>query len=336
MMKFLILVLAAALAGPLEAQEEFMLAYTSTIERGAFALHLMRGDGSRKTRLTFNEGPERDPAWSPDGRHIYYWFNHRYPSNDLSGKIFRLTLPDRSIERITLAEGDWDHPSVSPAGDRLAVTFHPYDSLPPYLLLFLDIASGLASTVFDIGLTPDDNDFYFYTPEWSDTHPAWSPDGERLAFSSNRDGDYEIYVLHLETGDLRQITDDDGSDSHPAWSPDGRRIAFSSNRAGQSDIFLIDTDGGAPVQLTNSPFGAYDPNWSPDGRRIAYVAASEAAPYGNLDIYVINADGTDIRRLTTNPLGDVDPAWSPVPLPGSFLPSAVEVQSWGAIKKARR
>ena len=336
MMKHLILVLAAALAAPLEAQEEFMLAYASRIERRAFELHLMREDGSRKTRLTFSEGPERDPAWSPDGRHVYYWFNHRYPSMDLSGKIFRLTLPDRSIERITLAEGDWDHPSVSPAGDRLAVTFHPYDSLPPYLLLFVDIASGLATTVFDIGLTPDDNDFYFYTPEWTDTHPAWSPDGERLAFASNRDGDYEIYVLHLETGDLLQITDDDGADSHPTWSPDGRRIAFSSNRAGQSDIFLNNTDGSAPVQLTNSPFGAYDPTWSPDGRRIAYVAASDAAPYGNLDIYVMNADGTDIRRLTTNPLHDVDPAWSPVALPESFLPSAVEVQSWGAIKKARR
>ena len=341
MMKYLILVLATALAAPLEAQEEFMLAYASWREvpgpeRRVLELYLMRGDGSRKTRLTFNEGPESEPAWSPDGRHIYYWFNHRYPSNDLSGKIFRLTLPDRSIERITLAEGDWDRPSVSPAGDRLAVTFHPYDSLPPYQLLFVDIASGLATTVFDIGLTPDDNDFYFYTPEWSDTHPAWSPDGERLAFASNRDGDYEIYVLHLETGDLLQLTDDDGADSHPTWSPDGGRIAFHSNRAGTWEIFVMNADGSAPVQLTNPPVSKSSPAWSPDGAFIAYHGASDDTGRRNFDIYVMNADGTDIRRLTTNPLHDVDPAWSPFPLPDSFLPSAVEVQSWGAIKKARR
>ena len=96
----------------------------------------------------------------------------------------------------------------------------------------------------------------------------------------------------LETGDLLQITDDDGADSHPSWSPDGRRIA--------------------------------------------YGAASDAAPYGNLDIYVMNADGRENRRLTTDPGIDRTPAWSPVPLPESFLPSAVEVQSRGAIKKARR
>ena len=339
-MQYLIFILAAALAAPLEAQEEFMLAYSSVrkdedLVREA-ELYLMRGDGSRKTRLTFNAGPDNYPAWSPDGRHIYYWFNHRYPSNDLSGRIFRLTLPDRSIERITLAEGDWSHPSVSPAGDRLAVTFHPYDSLPPYLLLFVDIASGLATTVFDIGLTPGTNKFYLYTPEWSDTHPAWSPDGVRLAFASNRDGDYEIYVLHLETGDLRQITHNEGFDGRPSWSPDSRRIAFASDREGTTDIFVMNADGSAAVPLTNPPSGAYDPNWSPDGAFITYVGNSDAAPYGNLDIYVMNSDGTGNRRLTTNPFRDVNPSWSPVPISESFLPSAVEVQSWGAIKKARQ
>ena len=107
-MRYFILVLAAALVDPAGAQQEFMLAYVSRGlgDGSELELYLMRGDGSRKTRLTFNEGPERDPAWSPDGRHIYYWFNHRWPSNDLSGKIFRMTLPDCSIERITLAEGD--------------------------------------------------------------------------------------------------------------------------------------------------------------------------------------------------------------------------------------
>ena len=353
MMKHLILVLAAALAAPLEAQEEFMLAYGSSGE-----LYLMRGDGSRKTRLTFNDGADRLPVWSADGRHIYYWSNHhRRTTHTFAGDVFRMTLPDRSIEQITLGmadldqtcpresfhlssyllwicyqPGDWGHPTLSPAGDRLVVTFHPNDTLPPRLLFFVDIATGLATPVFDYHNAFDDESI---GPRWSDTHPAWSPDGERLAFASNRDGDYEIYVLHLETGDLRQITDNDGYDGCPSWSAGGGRMVFASDRAGTFDIFVMNADGSAPVQLTNTPLLEDAPSWSADGAFIAYSGSPDGA-WHNRDIYVMNADGTDSRRLTTNPLGDVGPAWSPFPLPDSFLPSAVEVQSWGAIKKARR
>ena len=338
-MKFLILVLAAAVADPASARQEFMLAYSSRRDKDVDLeeLYLMRPDGSRKTRLTFNEGNEHWPVWSADGRHIYYWSNHhRRTTHTFAGDVFRMTLPDRSIEQITpggqrgLAEGwfDWNQPTLSPSGDRLAVAVHDFDALSPRQLFFVHIASGLATPVLNLRSWND--------VKWSDEHPSWSPDGGRLAFASDRDGDWEIFVLHLETGDLRQITHNDVLDSWPSWSPDGRRIAFRSRRAGHSDIFVMNADGTAPVQLTNSPFGAYDFDWSPDGAFIAYVGASNASRYANWDIYVINSDGSGNRRLTTDPGLDRTPAWSPVPLPESFLPSAVEVRSWGAIKKAWR
>jgi TolB protein len=276
-------------------------------------------------------------VWSADGRHIYYWSNHhRRTTHIFAGDVFRMTLPDRSIEQITPGgqrvghEGwaDWSQPTLSPAGDRLAVAVHDHDALSPRQLFFVHIASGLATPVLDLRS--------WNNVDWTDEHPSWSLDGERLAFVSDRDGDLEIFVLHLETGDLRQITHNDVLDSRPSWSPDGRRIAFSSRRAGQRDIFVMNADGSAPVPLTNSPFGAYDPNWSPDGAFIAYVGNSDAAPYPNWDIYVMDSDGRENRRLTTDRGTDRTPAWSPVPLPESFLPSAVEVQSWGAIKKAWR
>ena len=106
------------------------------------------------------------------------------------------------------------------------MTFHPYDSLPPYLLLFVDIASGLTTTVFDIGLTPGTNKFYLYTPEWSDTHPAWSPDGRRIAFSSNRAGTWEIFVMNADGSAPVQLTHTPVPKGSPAWSPDGAFIAY--------------------------------------------------------------------------------------------------------------
>ena len=261
-MKFLILVLAAAVADPAGAQEEFMLAYSSRRDEDVDLeeLYLMRGDGSQKTRLTFNEGNEHWPVWSADGRHIYYWSNkHRRTTHNYAGDVFRMTLPDRSIEQITpggqrgLDEGwfDWNQPSLSPAGDRLAVAVHDHDALPPRQLFFVNIASGLITPVLDLRS--------WNKVIWTDEHPSWSPDGERLAFASDRDGDLEIFVLHLETGDLRQITHNEGFDGHPSWSPDSRRIAFASDQAGPRDIFVMNADGSAPVPLTNSPPGQMNP-----------------------------------------------------------------------------
>lgn len=92
-----------------------------------------------------------------------------------------------------------------------------------------------------------------------DKWPAWSPDGTRLAFASNRDGDFEIYVL--EGGPIRQLTDDPGLDTWPCWSPDGNRLAFTSHRDGNYEVYLTDAAGGEPANL--SRHAAFDgkPSW---------------------------------------------------------------------------
>jgi len=76
-----------------------------------------------------------------------------------------------------------------------------------------------------------------------DLEPVWSPDGERIAFASRRDGDFEIFVMNADGTEVRQLTDNDAIDLEPAWSPDGERIAFWSDRYGDSEIFVMDADG---------------------------------------------------------------------------------------------
>ncbi len=78
--------------------------------------------------------------------------------------------------------------------------------------------------------------------DW-DWFPAWSPDGTRIAFESDRDGDDEIFVMKADGTQVRQLTDNDDRDSGPAWSPDGKHIAFVSNRYGNSEIFVMNADG---------------------------------------------------------------------------------------------
>src|SRR5215217_6182199 len=144
----------------------------------------------------------------------------------------------------------------------------------------------------------------------NDGAPTWSPDGRRIAFTSERDGNYEIYVMDADGSNQTRLTNVAGYDITPAWSPDGQRIAFVSNRGGDFEIYVMGADGSNPTHLTTNT--AYDdqPAWSPDGAKIAF--ASDRAPYGaDSEIYVMDADGSSQTHLTDNSRTDSDPAWSP-------------------------
>ncbi len=141
--------------------------------------------------------------------------------------------------------------------------------------------------------------------EGDDQSPVWSPDGTWIAFSSDRDGDSEIYVMRADGTDLRQLTDNTSIDSKPSWSPDGAKIAFDSGWGYGRDIFVMDADGANQELLVDVEGGW--PAWSPDGTRIAYFDRVE----GTSEIYVVNVDGTGRARLTLNSVGDWEPSWSP-------------------------
>ena len=141
----------------------------------------------------------------------------------------------------------------------------------------------------------------------ADGGPAWSPDGRQIVFASDRDGDWEIYVMNADRSDVTQITHNPSYDGHPAWSPDGRRIAFASNRHGRREIYVMNADGSDVTQITHNFSDAGSPAWSLDGRRIAFASYWD----GDSEIYVMNTDGSDVTQITHNSGGDYRPAWSP-------------------------
>lgn len=129
---------------------------------------------------------------------------------------------------------------------------------------------------------------------------------EVIAFQSIRDGNYEIYLLDVDTGFLVNLTQHSAQDSYPSWSPDGELLAFASDRNGNHEIYTVDSSGKEIHNLTQNP--AYDsfPVWSPDGMQLAFVSDRS----GNQDVFIMNADGSNSRNITQNPSFDGYPAWS--------------------------
>ena len=141
----------------------------------------------------------------------------------------------------------------------------------------------------------------------NNTDPATSPDGTKIAFTSNQSGNLDVWVIDLAGTNLTQLTTDAGADSAPAWSPDGNTIAFQSNRSTNMDIWLMNPDGSSETRLTSNPAADGQPAWFPTGRKIAF----QSGRTGGTDIYTVNANGTGIKRVTTSIAPDTQPSVGP-------------------------
>jgi eukaryotic-like serine/threonine-protein kinase len=136
--------------------------------------------------------------------------------------------------------------------------------------------------------------------------PAISPDGRSVAFVSNRDGHYNIYVTLVSGGSLVQITNTPDLKESPRWSPDGTKLVYSQlNDSGVQDIWEVPALGGTPRRLI---FDAKDPDWSPDGRSLAYLNMADDT------IWISDASGQNRRRVMpppASPLANTEPRFSP-------------------------
>jgi Tol biopolymer transport system component len=137
-----------------------------------------------------------------------------------------------------------------------------------------------------------------------DAEPSWSPDGSKIAFTSDRDGFPNVNTLEVDSGETIHLTQGFGFDGQPDWSPDGEKILFVSNREGDAEIYVMDADGENPLQLTTTPGKDIHPEWSPDGKYFAYAHEEDDAR----SIYVAGLDGSSPDLLLENTGGW--PAWS--------------------------
>ncbi len=150
-------------------------------------------------------------------------------------------------------------------------------------------------------------------------YPAWSPDGQRIAYSFRATSDstipFQIWVMNADGSNKIRLTDIGGSD--PDWSPDGQMIAFQSEYMATNpwgNVFIIQADGLNPRQLTEAVPDSFAPTWAPDGKKIAFVSTEGqdlTADNTFTQIYTVNIDGSNLQKVTREEFHGNWPSWSP-------------------------
>jgi TolB protein len=147
---------------------------------------------------------------------------------------------------------------------------------------------------------------------WNDISPAISPDGQSVAFASNRNGYWDIYLLNLASGGVTRLTDTLGYEAYPSWSPDGNWLVYEAYIDNNLEIVIQSVSSpGDMIRLTSDPSADFSPDWSPQGRKIAFVSNRS----GDDEIWLADLDKGEEERFQNisqdSSTKDTHPAWSP-------------------------
>jgi Tol biopolymer transport system component len=227
-------------------------------------------------------------------------------------EIWSMNADGSDLKQLTNRPGEDREPVWSPDGTKIAFVSYGKDTSIPVA----ERVVGSSSDIFV--MNPDGTGITNLTKTSGfDDEPAWSPDGLKIAWRTNRaNNDAEVFVMNADGSNQAQLTNHAGVDDEPAFSPDGQKIAIrrcnpaSGPDPNHCDLSVMNADGTNVVDIGAASGGAKDdPAWTPDGAKIAFRSyGSGGAP----DIHVVNAaDGSAKTNLTNDPDSNVDPAFSP-------------------------
>jgi Tol biopolymer transport system component len=226
-------------------------------------------------------------AWSGDGREIVLARAGSVTGDaaGVPGRIFSVDAASGAERSLFWRSGLFPLTGV---GRR----FGTCDVLAPGSLVFDEVQSR--QTLREVGVGERGGSARILTAgSSSDRQPAYSPDGSRVVFSSNRSGNLDLWSLDRTTGALRQLTDDPAQDWDPGFTPDGRQVIWSSDRSGNLEIWVANADGTGARQLSQDGATAENPTATPDGEWIIYASGHPE----KVGLWKIRMDGTEATRL---------------------------------------
>lgn len=262
---------------------------------GSRDIYVMDADGSNVVQLTsdpfsrayFLRSPtDATPAWSPtDDRLAFSSGRDNRMMSYVDLDIYTMAADGSGLTVLTPGDAVDLSPCWSPDGTKLAFS---------RLDLFADSTFPREDSTWDIYAIDIDgaHEFRLTTDPANDSQCTWSPDGQHIAFVSDRGQSESIYVMDTDGQNVHLLIDIPAT--NPSWSPDGRMIAFVSHQTGKSRLAVSDIDGSAIHWLSAEDANAVFPAWSPGGGKIAFASDAD----GDLDIYVVNADGSNLLQLT--------------------------------------
>ena len=240
-------------------------------------LHRVGLDGGAPARLTFDNRKVNGLAWSPDGDRLLF-------TSTRSGMyaLWSANPDGGDLQPVPLGTEDVHQPSAVAGVQALAFEQWTHRSR----LQRVELARGTGPETDRIQST-----------RW-DSNPAWSPDGTRIAFTSNRSGPHGIWVSRHDGRDAVQVAGFGGAFiDNPAWSPDGRTIAFDGSPDGHTAVFTVSAEGGTPRRVVDGPGDNRNPSWSRDGRWLYF----ESNRSGEWRIHARPAAGGEAVAVTAGP-----------------------------------